>query len=173
MKDDSQGLVEKAKKGDIMALSSLYEMHFLSVYRYAYAKVGSIQEAEDITSNTFLKMMDNIDTFTWKEIPFKAWLVRIAHNLAIDHFRKKAQEHNYQNQVVADPTRDTVADQIVLKETLNALNELTEKNRSVLLLRFIAGLSCKEAALFMKTSEENIRIMQHRALKQLRNKIEN
>lgn len=172
MKEDLKDLVEKAKKGDTMALSALYESNFISVYRYAFAKVGNKQDAEDIAGNTFLRMIDNIETFTWKEVPFKAWLIRIAHNLAMDHFRKKAHEKAIDDQSYIYEFEDQVADEIVLKQTLSSLNDLSEKHRSVLMLRFIAGLSCKETAVFMKMSEENIRITQHRALKQLRSRFE-
>lgn len=168
MKEDLKGLVEKAKKGDTMALSALYESNFMSVYRYAFAKVGNKHDAEDITGNTFLRMVDNIQSFTWKEVPFRAWLIRIAHNLAMDHFRKKAQENNVDSRSYTYEFEDQVSDEIILKQTLSGLNELNEKHRSVLMLRFIAGLSCKETAVFMKMSEENIRTTQHRALKQLR-----
>lgn len=172
MHHDLSEIVDKAKKGDLMALSQLYEAHFSSIYRYAYAKVGNKHDAEDVTSNTFLKMLDNIQNFEWQNVPFKAWLIRIAHNLAIDTFRRNAKENIGETQESANDIEQKVLDKMIFEDTISFLDKLNENHKQVLLLRFFAGLSCKEAAFFMKTSEENIRIMQYRALKTLRSQIE-
>src|SRR6059036_1227987 len=80
-------LVERAQQGDREALEELYLLHFDRIYSYLHMSVGNRHDAEDLTTQTFLKMLEAIGRFRWKAAPFSAWLFRIAHNLAIDHFR--------------------------------------------------------------------------------------
>src|SRR5713101_747233 len=82
-----RGLVELAQKGDRSALEELYLIHFDRIYSYLHVSVGNRHDAEDLTTQTFLKMLEKIGTFRWQSAPFSAWLFRIAHNLAMDHFR--------------------------------------------------------------------------------------
>src|SRR5246127_2174524 len=82
-----RGLVERAQEGDRDALEELYLMHFDRIYGYLHVSVGNRHDAEDLTTQTFLKMLESIGKFRWQSAPFAAWLFRIAHNLAMDHFR--------------------------------------------------------------------------------------
>src|SRR5437867_3953368 len=80
-------LVDRAQKGDRQALEELYLIHFDRIYSYLHVSVGNRHDAEDLTTQTFLKMLESINKFRWQSAPFSAWLFRIAHNLAMDHFR--------------------------------------------------------------------------------------
>src|ERR1043166_8042586 len=80
-------LVERGQAGDRDALEGLYLLHFDRIYSYLHLSVGNRHDAEDLTTQTFLKMLEAIGRFRWKTAPFSAWLFRIAHNLAMDHFR--------------------------------------------------------------------------------------
>src|SRR5712691_8087053 len=80
-------LVERGQKGDRDALEELYLLHFDRIYGYLHMTVGNRHDAEDLTTQTFLKMLESIGRFRWRSAPFSAWLFRIAHNLAMDHFR--------------------------------------------------------------------------------------
>ena len=82
-----RGLVDRAQKGDRDALEELYLIHFDRIYSYLHVSVGNRHDAEDLTTQTFLKMLESINKFRWQSAPFSAWLFRIAHNLAMDHFR--------------------------------------------------------------------------------------
>src|ERR1700712_1606922 len=82
-----RGLVERAQAGDRAALEELYLIHFDRIYSYLHVSVGNRHDAEDLTTQTFLKMLEAIGKFRWQAAPFSAWLFRIAHNLAMDHFR--------------------------------------------------------------------------------------
>ena len=84
-------LVERAQGGDRGALEELYLSHFGRIYSYLHLSVGNRHDAEDLTSQTFLKMLEAIGRFRWQSVPFSAWLFRIAHNLAIDHFRARGR----------------------------------------------------------------------------------
>src|SRR6266571_8133406 len=80
-------LVERGQQGDRDALEELYLLHFDRIYSYLHMSVGNRHDAEDLTTQTFLKMLEAIGRFRWRSAPFSAWLFRIAHNLAMDHFR--------------------------------------------------------------------------------------
>src|SRR4030081_2827852 len=82
-----RGLVERGQQGDREALEELYLIHFDRIYSYLHMSVGNRHDAEDLTTHTFLKMLESIKRFRWQSAPFSAWLFRIAHNLAMDHFR--------------------------------------------------------------------------------------
>src|SRR4051794_8112395 len=84
---DVRALVARAQQGDRSALEELYLIHFDRIYSYLHMTVGNRHDAEDLTTQTFLKMLEAIGRFRWQSAPFSAWLFRIAHNLAIDHFR--------------------------------------------------------------------------------------
>src|SRR6187401_259341 len=80
-------LVDRAQQGDRGALEDLYLIHFDRIYSYLHMSVGNRHDAEDLTTQTFLKMLESIGKFRFQAAPFSAWLFRIAHNLAMDHFR--------------------------------------------------------------------------------------
>src|SRR5438046_8384045 len=85
--DHVRRLVERAQEGEREALEELYLLHFDRIYSYLHLSVGNRHDAEDLTTQTFLRMLEAIGRFRWKSAPFSAWLFRIAHNLAMDHFR--------------------------------------------------------------------------------------
>src|SRR5256885_1537085 len=85
--DHVRTLVARAQEGDRNALEELYLLHFDRIYSFLHMSVGNRHDAEDLTTQTFLKMLEAIGRFRWQSAPFSAWLFRIAHNLAMDHFR--------------------------------------------------------------------------------------
>src|SRR5919109_586051 len=85
--EEVRRLVERGQQGDREALEELYLLHFDRIYSYLHMSVGNRHDAEDLTTQTFLKMLESITKFRWQSAPFSAWLFRIAHNLAMDHFR--------------------------------------------------------------------------------------
>src|SRR6187397_110372 len=85
--ENVRALVERGQQGDRAALEELYLLHFDRIYSYLHVSVGNRHDAEDLTTQTFVRMLESIGRFRWQSVPFSAWLFRIAHNLAIDHFR--------------------------------------------------------------------------------------
>jgi RNA polymerase sigma-70 factor (ECF subfamily) len=81
-------LVQKAVNGDQEAFAQLYNQNFDRIHRYIYVKVRSQAEAEDLTQDVFIKALGSIGSYKWRELPFAAWLFKIAHNRVIDHVRK-------------------------------------------------------------------------------------
>src|SRR5437879_5141607 len=80
---DVRALVERAKAGRREAVEALYLEHFDQIYAYLAGIVANRQDAEDLTIQTFVRMIESIDRFEWQTTPFVSWLFRIARNLAI------------------------------------------------------------------------------------------
>src|SRR5438270_13893365 len=103
-------LVDRAQQGDRGALEELYLLHFDRIYSYLHMSVGNRHDAEDLTTQTFLKMLESIGKFRWRAAPFSAWLFRIAHNLAMDHFRATKRWHPEEEVPEPEPDESTSAE---------------------------------------------------------------
>src|SRR2546429_4902137 len=103
-------LVDRAQQGDRDALEELYLIHFDRIYGYLHMSVGNRHDAEDLTTQTFLKMLESIGRFRWRSAPFSAWLFRIAHNLAMDHFRATKRWQPQEEVPEPDPGEGTPAE---------------------------------------------------------------
>ena len=172
--DAVEGLVKKAQEGDAASFAGLYEFFYGKVFRYVLFRTGSRVEAEDITEEVFLRMLESITSFKWKGHPFSAWLFRIAHNLVVDHYRKKGRQQAVSLESAtglagASPDVDSELDlKMSLQEVYEAMGDLTKLQREVLTLRFASGLSVLETAQAMGKKENAVKALQHAAVKNLR-----
>ncbi|MFQ5923219.1 MAG: sigma-70 family RNA polymerase sigma factor, partial [Anaerolineales bacterium] len=87
--DDESVLVSRAVAGEAHAFGRLYESHMDAIYRYIYFRVGEPAQAEDMTEEVFVKAWEALPNYRPTEHPFTSWLYRIAHNLVVDHYRRK------------------------------------------------------------------------------------
>ena len=85
---DEQRVVEAAKQGDQIALTQLYDHYFPRVYRYVSTRLSSTEDAEDVTTEIFLRIIENLRSFAWRGLPFGAWVFRIARNEVVSHVRR-------------------------------------------------------------------------------------
>ncbi len=164
-------LVDAAGRGDRDALEELYRIHFDRIYGYLHLTVGNRHDAEDLTDQTFVKMLESIDRFSWKQAPFSAWLVRIAHNLAMDHFRAGRRRYT-DGRPAAAPALDASAEERALQSigsrTMLAMIEgLSLDQQQVLALKFLFNVSNVQAAAILGKSEGAVKSLQHRALASL------
>jgi RNA polymerase sigma-70 factor (ECF subfamily) len=173
-----RGLVDRAQGGDRGALEELYLIHFDRIYSYLHVSVGNRHDAEDLTTQTFLKMLESIGRFRWQSAPFSAWLFRIAHNLAMDHFR--ANKRWQPEEEVPEPEPDEVTsaetgalESIGRKSMLELIEDLSPEQQQVLTLKFVFNFSNAEAATILGKTEGAIKSLQHRALVSLQKQIEN
>jgi len=169
---DEESLVRRAQQNDQQALSRLYEEYFERVYRYVAVRVRSRLDAEDITSQVFIKVVQSLPSYKLRGAPFSAWLFRIARNQVIDHIRK----HSVKSETACiapaatsqeDPTK-LVELNMAVDEVVQALALLTEAQREVIELRFAAELSIAETAKIMGKSEGAVKALQYSALVALR-----
>jgi RNA polymerase sigma-70 factor (ECF subfamily) len=169
-------LIARAVRGDTSAFGDLYERYMDQIYRYVYYGVTNHQEAEDLTEVVFLKAWEALPRFKPEKAMFRAWLYRIAHNLVVDRHRTR-KPVLFLEQVIhlrdVSPAPETVVetDQETTRLSV-ALSRLKPKLREVILCRFVNGLSHAETAEIMGTSEGNVRVLQHRALKKMKTLLE-
>jgi RNA polymerase sigma-70 factor (ECF subfamily) len=167
-----RGLVERAQRGDRAALEELYLLHFDRIYSYLHMSVGSRHDAEDLTTQTFVKMLEAIGGFQWRSVPFSAWLFRIAHNLAMDHFRANKRwqpEEEIPESVQGQESSAEEQALVSLGETsmIELIDRLSPDQRQVLTLKFVFRFSNGEAAAILEKTEGAVKSLQHRALASL------
>jgi len=165
--------VDAARAGNQQALAELYSLYFPRVYRYILARTGNVHDAEDLTEEVFVRVLDAIERFQWREAPFSAWLFRIAHNAVIsqrrrDGARGRSAPLSEALPVDAQGPEETVENRQALNEIMRAAQELPEAQRLVISLRFAAGLSVAETAKALGKGEGNIKVIQHKAIAKLR-----
>jgi RNA polymerase sigma-70 factor (ECF subfamily) len=162
-------LVERAQAGDRDALEELYLIHFDRIYSYLHMNVGNRHDAEDLTTQTFLKMLEAIGRFRWQAAPFSAWLFRIAHNLAMDHFRAsrrwQPEEEVPEPLGSEEPSAEAAALHSIGRQSMLELIEgLSAEQQQVLTLKFVFNFSNGEVATILGKTEGAIKSLQHRAL---------
>jgi RNA polymerase sigma-70 factor, ECF subfamily len=174
--EEVRRLVERAQRGNREALEELYLLHFDRIYSYLHMSVGNRHDAEDLTTQTFLKMLESIKRFRWQSAPFSAWLFRIAHNLAMDHFRAhrrwQPEEDVPEPPGSAEPSAETEAMQSIGRASMMEMIEtLSAEQQQVLTLKFVFNFANAEVATILGKTEGAIKSLQHRALVSLQKKI--
>ncbi|MFF5568277.1 ECF subfamily RNA polymerase sigma factor, BldN family [Streptomyces sp. NPDC012623] len=166
-------LVERAQAGEAEAFGRLYDQYSDTVYRYIYYRVGGKATAEDLTSETFLRALRRISTFTYQGRDFGAWLVTIARNLVADHFKSSrfrlevtTGEMLDANEVERSP-EDSVLESLSNAALLEAVRKLNPQQQECVTLRFLQGLSVAETARVMGKNEGAIKTLQYRAVRTL------
>jgi RNA polymerase sigma-70 factor (ECF subfamily) len=163
-------LVAGLKANDDTAYREVVARYGDPLYGYIYSITGNHHLSEDIISETYLRMVEKIDTYTIYGAPFKAWLYRIARNLAINAMKRERHTIDVDTTTAIAPAGDpAVAIEARLEsEALRAaLAELTEEQQQVVLLRFVAGQSSREVAETLDKTENAVKQMQFRALRSL------
>ena len=166
---DVRKLVERAQQGDRDALEELYLLHFDRIYSYLHMSVGNRHDAEDLTTQTFLRMLESIQRFKWQAAPFSAWLFRIAHNLAMDHFRANRRWQPEEDVPEPPGSEEASAEEEAMhsigrQSMLELIETLSVEQQQVLTLKFVFNFSNGEVATILGKTEGAIKSLQHRAL---------
>lgn len=168
-------IVTRAQAGDAEAFGLLYDRYVDVVYRYVYYRVANATLAEDLTSETFLRALRRISSYTWQGRDFGAWLVTIARNLIADHFKSG----RYRMEVATSDLVEAGADRreegpenevltnITNAALLEAVKQLNAEQQECISLRFLQGMSVAETAHIMGKNEGAIKALQYRAVKSL------
>lgn len=163
-------LINRARRGDKTAITTLYETHRQKVFRYLYYQLGDQQTAEDLTTEVFLRMIKNLPRYQ-PQAPFQAWLFQVARNLAIDHLRRSNRfKHTYLNErlIWDGDTPERYAERRLTSEQLQGtLDRLTADQRDVVVLRFVAEMPIAQVAVTMNKSESAVKALQARGLEAL------
>jgi RNA polymerase sigma-70 factor, ECF subfamily len=167
---DERELVERAKAGEAQAQGALFDQYWPKVVRYAYAHCGNAQDAEDVASEVFLRMVEAIDRFQWRDgVPFAAWLFRIARNQVVSHHRKRTLHLPLIEGAIDEPaTRGDPQEVTELRMTVDEVYRLTAQlpnaEQEVVWLRFAADLSVADTAKALNKKENNVKQLQHKAI---------
>ncbi len=173
---DDLKLVKRAKDGDRAALSELVNRYSQRIYNLALRIVRNKEDAEDVLQETFLTVVQKLDTFDGRS-QFFTWIYRIATNVSLMKLRKKKMifqdlnedpdyQENIENRIFVDWSQDpsiNVYDKEIKQKLDEAINKLSEIYRSVFVLRDIEGLSIKETSQILDITEENVKIRLRRA----------
>src|SRR5438270_5807646 len=146
-----RALVDRAQKGDRSALEELYLIHFDRIYSYLHVSVGNRHDAEDLTTQTFLKMLESIGKFRWQSAPFSALLFRSAHNLAMDHCRARRrwqpEEDVPEPPGEEEPSAELQAMHSIGRQSmLELIEDLSSEQQQVLTLKFVFNFQNADVA---------------------------
>jgi len=171
--DELRDVVLRARAGDTDAFGLLYDRYVDLVYRFVYYRVGTHALAEDLTSETFVRALRRIGQFTWQGKDFGAWLVTIARNLVLDHFKSSRYRLEVCTAELLDTDRWEEGPERAVLETFthralfSAVRELGSEQRECVVLRFMQGLSVAETAEIMGKNTGAIKALQYRATRSL------
>jgi RNA polymerase sigma-70 factor (ECF subfamily) len=166
-------LLRLAQRGDGEAFGRIYDRYVDQVYRYLYYRLGSHALAEDLTSETFLRALRRIDSFSWEGRDIGAWFITIARNLVTDHVRSSRFRLEVPTADMLDAERaddgieEIVLDRLQNSVVLDAMRQLKAEQQECLILRFLQGMSLAETARVMDRSEGAIKQLQLRAIRTL------
>jgi RNA polymerase sigma-70 factor (TIGR02952 family) len=172
-RDELRDIVLRARDGESDAFGVLYDRYVDLVYRFVYYRVGTHALAEDLTSETFLRALRRMSLFTWQGKDFGAWLVTIARNIVLDHFKSS----RYRLEICTAELLETgrweegpegaVLDSFTHRALFSAVRQLGSEQRECVVLRFLHGLSVAETAEVMGKNTGAIKALQYRATRSL------
>ncbi len=175
--EDSE-LIRIAQEGESEAFGELYQRNAQIVFRFIYANLNNRLDAEDLTEEVFLRAWRSLSKYRQKGVPFLAYLFKIARNVLIDFYRRAGRsgghmsiEEKQLTDFKPDPGETAILN-IEHQEVRQTLTQLREDYRTVLMLRFLSGLSPAETGQVMGRTPGAVRILQHRALSALRSLLE-
>jgi RNA polymerase sigma-70 factor (ECF subfamily) len=165
-------LLKRAREYDAQALAEIYDRYAEPIYRYLYRYVGNAAQAEDLTSEVFVRLLQVLDTSRAPRDRLQGWLYRVAHNLAMDWFRRQGKQATQALEedlaAAGQPLSIQVEEREARQRLRMAIRQLTPDQQQVVLLRFGEGLKTAEVGRLLGKSEGAVKILQHRAIRRLR-----
>jgi RNA polymerase sigma-70 factor (ECF subfamily) len=165
-----RALVARARD-DAAAFGELYDFYVARVYGFVYRRVRDRTVAEDITSVTFQRALENVRRADFRNESFGGWLYRVASNAVVDHVRRDRRYvpmANIDEEAPGDMALDALAAALDRDQLRRALKSLPENHREVLVLRYYDDLSTLEMCAVLGCSRETLAVRLHRALRALR-----
>jgi RNA polymerase sigma-70 factor (ECF subfamily) len=166
---DDRLRIEDAQR-DPARFGELYEENFSRVYAYVARRVGTRQQAEDLTADVFREALASLGNFEWRGAPFVAWLLRIASRVVADHYRRSGRETAQSATAAAEPHDPQEIERHVILFQL--VDRLPPAQGEVIRLRFVEQKSIREIAGILGRSEGAVKQLQLRAIETLRAELE-
>lgn len=167
-------VIKKAQQGEPSAVGVLFDSHQEAIYRFVWIRVRDHHVAEDLTGEVFMRMVAELPRYENRSLPFRAWLYRIAYNLIVDTYRADKRYASVPLEHAGDIVHPTAhldemtEHRLTTERVQQALDVLDPAQREVVELRFLAGLSLKEAAATLNKTVSAVKALQHRGLHALR-----
>jgi RNA polymerase sigma-70 factor (ECF subfamily) len=165
---DETLLLERAREYDPEVLGEIYDGYSEKIYHYIHRYLGEARLAEDLTAEVFLKLLEAIKASQGPRTHLSAWLYRVAHNLVVDHFRRRPREESLplEEELVAAPEHVTVVveKKLAQQQLRAAISHLTTDQQQVIVLKFVEDLSNAEVGQVLGKTEGAVKSLQHRAL---------
>ncbi len=174
--DTGEQLVQDAQAFSQEAWARIYDTFYVKILRYCFLRTGNRAASEDLASDVFLDALRGIRRYRYRGVSFSAWLYRIAHNLTADYLSRAARQPTVplENES-AHPDLQTPNEperSALWNDVHNAIQQLTDDQQQVIMLRFFQGLSHDETATIMGRRSGAVRVLQNRALTALRRVME-
>jgi RNA polymerase sigma factor (sigma-70 family) len=167
-------LVEKAKQ-DTSAVGELYELYFPRVYAFVAAKVNDQSDAEDVVSTAFMKIVEFLPSYQDRGLPFGAWVFKIARNCLYDFYAKSSKNQSTdldEAKEIHDEKNPSPHNEAKENETkskiLKVMDELPERDASIIQLKFFSGLNNREIAGALRLTESHVGIILYRTLRKMK-----
>lgn len=164
--------IEKAKSNP-RHFSWIYEKYYERIFAFVYRRCNNYDTAGDITSQVFLKALHNLHRYVFKGVPFVAWLFRVASNEVNMYFRENKNNRTISIEdagmhMLSEEVDEKVDIQYLTELLVEAIEELADKEVTLLELRYFEGRSVKEVAYILNESESNVKVKSHRIIKKLK-----
>ncbi len=163
--------LKKAQEGDLSAVEEVCSATWEPLYRFIYMRVQNREEAEDITQETYVKSLSNLHKYDFEPENFSNFLKTVALNVLKDRWRKNKRRKEIEfideirfSEAAFNDTSETSTNRLLIEK---ALNNLSEEQRNIIVLRIVKGYSVAETAQMTGKSPANVRVIQYRALKEL------
>ncbi len=158
-------------------MEQLYKAHYAHIYRYMIVRVKHKETAEDLTQEVFLKAAKGLPKYKdMGDTPILAWLYTIARNTTLDFFKKKRDYNPEEPELFFDSIPDeqigtgrVISRRELAKATAGAISTLTDDQRELITMRYLDGFDYGEIAKILNKSEESLRALNYRAIKELKN----
>jgi len=165
--------IKQSKKGNKESFGLLYDHYLPKIFRFILFKVTNRAEAEDLVHEVFLSAWQNIHRYRYEGYPFSSWLYQIARNSVIDYYRTSKKNLNIENideEIIKINAHypEKLDAALEIEKLKQVIKLLKPDYQDVIIMRFVEDLSCQEIAITLNKSEGAIRLVQHRALKELK-----
>jgi RNA polymerase sigma-70 factor (ECF subfamily) len=159
---------------------SIFETHYKRVYNFCAYRINNHHDTEDLVSMVFEKVITKYSTYKPSSVPFEAWIITIAKNVVNDYFRKKKKRAymplDFVNDIAVSADGGQPEEMLMIQEDnaalMRALNVLTDRERTIVAMKFASSLKNVDIALSMSLSESNVGAIIHRSLKKMRRVLE-